>query len=219
MSHAFDTGLLVAQRSAVRVAAVAIIAQLRRPTGYLNAVVPWGGVIRSYSDDNGIDALWGVLQGRNPAIAIAVGDRRSKPQGMGGYHHTSDLELILYHYSTHRRGDTDGRMSADVVAIADDHADPGLDIMLEHAAELLIGQFAAGPTVKQIIPEAEEELRTEIGHTLWRQTFSIQARQTIRQNRTLTEMLSDIRTSIRTSDPESEDPAPPQITIDNPANT
>lgn len=220
MAHVYDTGLALPQRTLIVRGAVTLLAQLRRPPvgiGYLNAVISWGGVIRSYTDDIGIDLLWQDLQGRNPAIAIALGDKRSKPAGMGGFNFQGHLDLLVYHLSRHQRGLEAGRQEIDAAGLADDHADPGLHVQMEHTEELLIGQrCGASSTIKQIVPVSEEEIRTEGGLTLWVQHYAISVERTINRDRSVVQMLTDIRTNVRTSDPAQLPPAPPVTTIDNP---
>lgn len=204
MSHSFDTGLTRAQRTLIRNGPVTLLSGLLRSNGgYLNAVIPWGGVVRSYTDDAGISELWAALLGRAPSIAIAVGDRALHPAGMGGFNFKGEVELVLYHYSNHPRDLELGRLEIDAAGLAADTFDPGLDCQMEHAEELLIGQYANGansPTIKQIVPTREEELRTENAFTLWAQRYQVTVARSINPLRGLTQILDELRTSVRVSD-------------------
>lgn len=202
MAHAFDTGLARPQRTLVRNGAVTLLSGLLRTNGgYLRAVLPWGGVIRGFTDVKGVDDLWKALLGRAPAIAIAVNDRTSEPAGIGGFNFKSELELVAYHYSNHPRSLTAGRMEIDAAGLASDTADPGLDVMLEHAEELLVGQrCGASATVKQVVPTREEELLTDEGLTLWAQRYSVTLHRQINEYRGVTALLAELRTNVRASD-------------------
>lgn len=219
MAHAFDTGLALPQRTLIRNGAVTLLSGLLRSNGgYLAAVIPWGGVVRGFLDETAIQLLWQELRGRNPAIAVSVGDSSYEAAGMGGFNFKASIELTLYHYSQHKRSETAGRIALDAVALADDTADPGLEIMMEHAKELLIGQRPAlGPTVKQLVPRLEEELQTRDSHTIWAQRYAIVATSTINSKRTLTQLLGDLHAVIRPSD-LTPDPVDPVAEILTPAS-
>jgi hypothetical protein len=210
VAHAFDTGLASAQRTLVRSGAVTLLAGLLAPVGYLQAVIPWGGIIRGYTDEVGIELLWAAFAGRAPSIAIALGDAVLKPVGIGGFNFVAELELVAYHHSNHPRDPHLGRLAIDVAGLASNAADPGLDVMMEHAQELLVGQrCGASATIKQIVPTREEELRTENEFTLWAQRYDVTIARKINPNRGLTQLLEEIRTSVRTTDPAQDPPAPP----------
>lgn len=202
MAHAFDTGLTRAQRTLIRAGAVSLLAPLLRSAGgYLQAIIPWGGVVRSYQDLEGIDLLWAAFNGRAPSVAIALGDRVPSPAGMGGFNFTSKLELVAYHYSNHPRDLESGRLEIDVAGLAANTADPGLDVMMEHVEELLIGQrCGASATIKQIRPTREEELRSENGYSLWAQRYEVQVERTINPNRGISQLITEFRANVRTSD-------------------
>jgi len=225
MAHAFDTGLSRAQRTLIRDGVVELLSGLVAPTGYLRTVIPWGGIVRGYTDEIGQDLLLAAFNGRAPSIAVALGDRVADAAGMGGFNFKGTIELVLYHYSNHPRSVTDGRTKLDASAVASDIADPGLDIMMEHAEELLIGQRLGGtsatnpvgqvtrstPTIKQIVPTREEELVTTAQHTLWAQRYAVTVSRTIDPHRTITQMLEEIRTVIRPTDEAAEDLTPPEV--------
>ncbi len=199
MAHTFDTGLANAQRTIIRSGAVSLLSGLLKVNGgYLGAVIPWGGVIRSYTDDDGIDLLHTALSGRAPAIALALGDRQSKPAGMGGFNFHGPIEMLAYYYSNHRRDLTEGRVSIDVVAAASAVADPGLEVMMEHGEELLVGQRAGGTakSIKQIVLMSEEELRTEDTITIWVQRYAITVDRVINPLRGVTELLVGMRSKV-----------------------
>lgn len=202
MAHSFDTHLASAQRTLIRAGAVSLLSGLLVANGgYLQAVIPYGGIVRGYTDEIGLELLKEAFQGRAPAIAIALGDCSLSPAGIGGYNFTGELELVAYHYSNHPRNVELGRLEPDVAALASDTADPGLDIVMEHTMELLIGQrCGASASIKQIRPSREEELRTENGFSLWAQRFDITVTRNINKNRTITQLITEFRSNVRTSD-------------------
>lgn len=224
MAHSFDTGLAMPQRTLIRRGVIDLLAGLKRSAGgYLHAVRPFGGIVRSFTDELGIDLLWKALSGGSPAIAVALGDRATHPTGMGGFKGAGELELFVYVYSSHPRDMLTGRHEADVVAAASNTADPGIDVIMEHVEELLVGQRVgatavtspvnevnrATPSIKQIQFGREEELRTEVAFTLWLQRYSVTVTRSIDKYRNVSQLLEEIRTKVRTSDDASADPADP----------
>lgn len=213
MAHTFDTGLQLAQRTVLRRAAVTLLSGLLRANGgYLNTVIAWGGVVRGYTDRDGIDLLYSALQGRAPAVAIGLGDRVPKAGGIGGVAWKGHIELIAYYCSTNQRDPAlvDGRLEPDVVAAASDVADPGLDVIMEHVEELLVGQYpSTSKSIKQIAPGVEEELYTNEEVSLYRQTFHVQIDRVINPYRNVTQLLESVSALLRTSGAQDADPTAP----------
>jgi hypothetical protein len=201
MSHNFDTGLAGAQRTQIRNGAVALLAGLLKTAGgYLQAVIPWGGIVRGYTDEQGIDDLAIALEGRSPAVAIALGDMTSKPAGIGGFNFTGALELVAYFYSSHPRGVTEGRLAIDAAGLASDTADPGLEAAMEQVMQLLVGQrCGVAATVKQVRPRSEDELRTEDAFTLWAQRYDLEVTRKINANRGVSQTITEFRSNVRQS--------------------
>lgn len=214
MSHSFDTGLSIPQRTAIRQGAVSLLSAMKLPAGYLVNVIPWGSVVRTHTDEQGIAELVDVLA-RTPSIAIALGDGQFFPAGIGGHQAKKTIDLLVYHASGNQRGRTGGRTEMDVSALASDHADPGLDVMMEHALELLIGQrCGASSSIKQIIPDREEELYTSAPITLWLQTYRVEVRMNVpetstraREFRTAAQILTSMRSRVATDPAEVVPPA------------
>lgn len=212
MAHAFDTKLALPQRTIVRRGAIALLSGLLRANGgYLAAVVPFGAVVRSHTDidglANGLDALEKTIGGQLPAVAIALGERASEPAGIGTHKHQSELELLAYIVSDHKRDLVDGRLELDVVASASDLADPGLDVMMEHVEELLVGQrCGASTTVKHIRPDREDELLTRPELTIWVQTYKLTLTRSLNQFRGVTQLLDEVRTRVALEHDEVKQP-------------
>jgi hypothetical protein len=213
MAHSFDTGLAVPQRTAIRRGAVALLSGLlRKNGGYLSSVVPFGGVVRSYTDVEGLDALEKALNGALPGVAIALGDRISSPAGIGGPNHKGELEVFAYVASNHARDAVDGRFELDARAATSDSADPGLDVIMEHVEELLVGQrCGATATVKQVRPEREGELVTTPPLTIWLMEFRVTVTRSIDKYRSVEQLLESVRTRTTLSDeyPEAKLPLVP----------
>lgn len=229
MAHSFDTGLSRPQRTLVREGIVQLLSGLVRANGgYVAAVLPWAGVVRGWQDSEGIDNLLALLNGRAPAIVVGLGDGNKTPAGMGGFNYKMDIEVTLYHFSNHARSLTEGRVSADARALADDTRDPGLDVMMEHAEELLggirvgkapvtnpVGEVDRSiPGIHMISPDREEEIATDETHTIWAQRFKVTVSRKLDRFRTVTELLASLATTIRPTD-QSGEPVTPVVTFGN----
>lgn len=218
MAHVFDTALAAPQRTLVRNGVITLLSGLLVANGgYLASVVPFGAVVRSYTDGDGIAMLYKALSGQAPAIAVALGTRSSKPAGAGGFNWLCELELFLYFASNNMRDLADGRMGIDATGAASDAADPGLDVMMEHAEELVVGQrCGASDTIKQVRPDREEELSTGDELTIWLQTYNITLTRTIKEWRGVSQLLESIRWRTTQEDGETELPIAPtkETTID-----
>lgn len=210
MSHRFDTGLPQPQRTALRRGTVALLSDLKRPRGYLRDVLSFGGVVRTYTDEPDIQLLIKAM-GATPSIAVQLATRDYENKNVNASQAISEIQLLLYHASQHSRDLMVGRHEADTIALVDDHADPGLDIMMEHALELLHGQYASiSTTVKSIRIKREEELATLPEITIWLQTYQVrlQSYTGSKEFRTADELLTSIGWRV-TSDPnEPGRPAP-----------
>lgn len=204
----FDTGLAKPQRTLITEGAVSLLSGLLRPAGYLGMVTPWGAVVRSYTDEVGVAQLVNALSLRTPAIAVATGDGASDRQGIGGFQAKKMIDLLVYFATSNKRDGYLGRLAADGASAADDHADPGLHTIMEHAVELLIGQrCGASSTIKQIIPDREEELFTGDVLTIWLQTYRIEVRTNISEFRTVTQLIDSMRWRLATNPAEVNRPA------------
>lgn len=195
MAKTFDHGLAKPHRTLIRDGAVTLLSGLERINGgYLQFVGKFGAVIRSWTDADGVDQLFDALSGQAPAIVVAVGDSTSKEAGTGGFGWTDDFELFVYHVTNHARDMVIGRQAEDPVALVDDAADPGLDVMMAHAKELLVGQRCgvSHATMKQVKPDREEELLTKDGVTVWLQSYRIRTALTIKEFRNVTQLLESI---------------------------
>jgi hypothetical protein len=202
MAHSFDTGAAKPQRTRIRQGAVSLLSGLKRPTGYLVEVMPTRLVVRSWRDEVGCAMLYATLV-RFPSIAIAVGDRSSEVKGIGGYQERGELELLLYHASNNARAGVAGRQEIDSGGLAADTADPGLDVIMDHAKELILGQrLDSGSDIKQVRPDHEEQLYTAAPVEIWLQAFKVTTNVQISEFRTVTQLLESIRFRLATNPAE-----------------
>lgn len=187
MTRTYASGLELPQRTIVRRAAVSLLSQLKRNNGtatpgYLVDVKSFGGVVRTYTDQPDIELLQKAL-GATPAIgvALATSEFQTLAMGVGGARGggstqaIENMQLLLYFANQHGRDGLTGRHEADTVSLADDTADPGLDVMMSHAIELMHGQYPTLTigTVKQIQIQRQEELATLPEITIWLQTYLV----------------------------------------------
>lgn len=195
MAHSFDTGDTKPQRTRIQQGAVSLLSGLKKSNGgYLAEVQPFGSVVRSYTDVEGVAQLVSLLT-RAPSIAISVGDRMDSPAGIGGFQVRGEIELLVYHASNNARNQQIGRQEIDAAGLASNTADPGLHVMMQHAKELLIGQRcgAPGQDIKQVRPEREEELATTPAIAIWLQTYKITVNFEVSEFRSVTQILESIR--------------------------
>lgn len=211
MSHVFAGGVHVPQRTMVQQGVVDTLAPLKVSAGgYLLDVIKTGVVVRSYTDIEGIAGLVAEM-GRCPCVAVATGGCAYENTGIGGKENRGDLQIPVYFASQHGRGMQVGRMEADVVALADTAADPGIHVMMQHAIELLLGQYPNTTTakIKQLRISREDELVTLNEITIWMQTWTTQifGHESGTQWRTAPQLLEQIRWRVTTKPDEANRPA------------
>lgn len=203
----FDTGASAPMRTILRSHIVARLARLLRTDpsgrGFVTAILPFGGVVRSYTDELGIDELYTLLNGRAPAIAVGLGDKNYKAAGAGGYQFTSFVDVHVYFASMHSRS-LFARQAGDFIATVVPTLDPGIDVMMELTEDLLIGERARdadgtfSPAIKSLKPKREEELATSNDITLWVQTYEAELTRTIDEHRDVTQKVTGFMTTLTT---------------------
>ncbi len=218
MAQVFDNGLHVPQRTRIQQGAIQLLSGLKKSNGgYLAEVLPFAFTMRPNMGEEDAAQFVMALQ-RAPSIAIAVGDRDSEIKTIGGYSEWADIELLVYFSSNNARNQQIGRMEIDSAGLADDQADPGLHVVLDHVKELLIGQRCggAGADIKQIRPVKEEEILTAQPITIWLQTYKITVLTRISEFRTVTQLLESIqfRTSLKATEVHLPTPKTDHSTVD-----
>lgn len=200
MAHQFDTGMTLPQRTVLRRGVVALLAPLARPAGYLQALIGWGRAIDGETDHVGLDELYRALNGRSPAVVVALADRQPTDRAIGGFASKSMIELRVYFFSNHERDLLRGRLEIDAAGLASDVANPGLDVAMEHVEELLVGQRpGAVPSIKQLKFMSEEPIAAIPEATIWLQRYAVQVDRVINPNRGVTEMVKEFYGIVRTS--------------------
>lgn len=212
MTWAFDSGLPKPIRTLVRNAVLAKLAPLAKPTGFLEALVPLGYDIAGPHDDHNIDMLVEELHGRSPAIAVALCDCHDSPAGAPGFSKGA-LVVELYFVSSHLRDMTDGRVAGDPVAAASDAADPGLEVIMQLAWQLLFNapmvlddtKVDSKQRAQPLIRVSETPIGSMKDFTLWKQKYTTQITLDVNLYRdVIQQLLSAHTTLIPTGDePES----------------
>lgn len=222
MTRTFDTRAHLPQRTLIRRGVISLLSQLKRSNGgYLIDVVPFGAVVRSYTDIDGVAMLIETLKGRTPSIAVGLGDAAGSINDIGGFQADKEIQVCLYHCSAHGRNLLVGRHEQDVNADISDTVDPGLDVMMEHAEELVIGQYCGIvppiPSIKQARIDREEELHTMAPLTIWLQTFRVPVKRDINQFRNVTQILQSIawRLAIDPAEVPPPDPKVDELSLDS----
>lgn len=190
MSHAFDSGLSLPVRSLIRVGVAGLLVGKLRPSSYLAAVIPFPRVIADRHDTDGIDHAMEVLGGRSPALLVAVGDARFASVSTTIHRYQGEHEVQIVALSNSGRGLLD-RLTIDPVALVDDTADPGIDVMLEQVGDLVTGRdLGAGPGVEDPILKSISHLETDKALTLWAINFTVRAAASVKPTREQLERLT-----------------------------
>lgn len=200
MAHTFDHGLAKPLRTLVREGVIARLGRLLISAGgYLSAIIPVGSVVRGTEDVDGISYMFDALNGRAPAIAVAIGDETFTPAGMSGYQWRSTLDVRVYAITNNLRS-REARQAADVVALASNAKDPGIDILLEHLAQLLIGyQIASssspkGQQIFELRPTRQQELVNNNAMALWEAVFTVDLSREINAKRDVNTAITSLWT-------------------------
>lgn len=213
MAHAYDTGLAVPMRTAIRNAITAKLAPLLKrqtppaPAKYLQAIKTVARPMRGQGDEEGKDLVANALLGQAPAIAIALGKLPAEQADTTRTIYQGELEVALYMISEHARGVEEGRLYGDAISAADDTADPGIWTVLEHARERIAGAHLGIAGVEEPLFVDEDEVVTAADATIWEQRYSISLTIVINHARETT----DIATSIESrTTPDGVNPDGPE---------
>jgi len=219
----FDSRLEVPNRTLVRNKVVELLAPMLRSAqpdpGFLAAIVKLDIPLENY-DEEGIVPLLQSLMGRAPAIAIALGDDENKPAGVGGRQWTSFVDVHLYFFNNTMRSIV-SRVEADVVSVGDDEldppvaadlkADPGIEVAMQCAEELLIGEQPDTATVhgviKKLVKKRARPVQSNNRLSIWTQQYLVEVTRTINKNRNVVQRLLGFNTVVRQSDQPAESPS------------
>lgn len=217
MVHAFDTGLAKPQRTLIRAAIEAQLADLlksARVPGYVRSIKHLPKTMRGHSDDDGRAMLLDALQGQAPAIAIALGRKTYDRIGPNTLEVTAEIEIAVYVVSANERGLVEGRLEQDSTAERTLTSDPGIDTMLEHVEERLVGQELGIDTVSALSAVGEEEVATHKDLTIWAQTYRVMVDRTVNPARNVTQKVTSVenRLGLDGVSGDLSDPAEPFVT-------
>jgi hypothetical protein len=214
--HKFDTGLFRAQRTTLRQALADRIKLMLLPSlgggaaGYLRMI----GMLPRPLKDSSVEEIGFLLsfvtQGQSPAVLIALGKKDYDPAGMDfpSTHYRGGVEVVFYVVSTNARGPVEGRLFADVAGSASSQADPGIETILEHLEELLIGQDCDIKTLSELRPSSEDEVFTGAEESIWEQRYTMQVSREINADRLVTGLLTSIENK---NNLDGADPANPIV--------
>lgn len=196
MAHQFDTGQPAPQRTRLEQGVVSLLSGLKKANGgYLVEVIPYAFTMETAADEESV-AQFVMTLSRAPSIAVHVGDRVDEPGGIGGYSFRGEFDLHVYLSSNNMRNQQIGRMQIDSAGLADDTADPGLHVVMEHVRELVIGQYATTPRaadIKQARPFRERAIITAQQITIWEQLYKVKVMTQLDEFRTVQQLLTSIR--------------------------
>lgn len=194
----YDTGLARAQRTLLRAAIAAQFSDLMLANGgYVRAIKSIPRPLKDSEEELGWIGMH--AQGQSPCIIIALGGKKYESVDVGADVYRANIDVAIYICSTNVRGLIEGRLETDTVAAGDATKDPGIDTMLEHVEERLLGQsFKLGGLASQrtseMDPESEDELFTNGELSIWEQKYSVWVPREVNPNRAITQLNTSIET-------------------------
>jgi hypothetical protein len=192
VGHRFDTALSRAQRTLVREAVMVRLAALTRARGlYVRSVLPLPRPLRGEADDEGLGILADLVAGNTPALLVALGRMTYEATGMPAVQFRGSLDLSVYVVSGQARSH-EARLAGDATSEARSDADPGIDTVLEHVAELLCGTSLCIPTVYELRPLSEDEVITGADFAVWEQRYALRVQRDIDASRGITRRIREI---------------------------
>ncbi len=208
MAHVYDTGLDISQRSTIRQALVTRLEGLSIANGlYAACVKGIPAILHSARDDGDIVAEH--TGGQHPAILVALGTKKYDALGSAGRRrdqYMCPLEVHVYVVDSNDSGGM-ARLEGDVASATVTKA-PGMDTMLEHIEELLLG-FAidADGSTHQLEPVEEAELGPVLADfTVWEQRYSIKVERVLQRDKSVEQYLTSLRSRIVVEHDTREDP-------------
>jgi len=204
-----DHGLGAPLRQLVQDGVVNLLQRLHVANGgYVRAIVPTTTHVAGKHDEQGLALLFAELQGNAPAIAVSTGEQRYTRKGDVD-RFTGELEIRLVFLVNSLRSRV-SRLEGDVASAASATADPGIYVMMEHAAQLLAGQ-TPGASGSQIIKPLDivddGPLESDNELELWQQSYRLMLERAFNRDRDLSLVLKQINTYHRLSSQQLTDPA------------
>jgi hypothetical protein len=211
-ARTYASGLVAPLRTLVRTGVINLLAPLLRlPSNALGfattiAEMPFK-IEHGGRDDFEIDVLMDILNNRAPAYAVALGDSKNKAAGMAPSQGRATIEIDVYSFCGHARNIVLGRLAADGSSLAYDAYDPGIEVMMEVARQLVDGArlnaTLLGTKASEITWTGEANILTTKDKTVWAQTYTIDVVQNLPDFPGVTRYLTllDAQHRIGASDP------------------
>jgi hypothetical protein len=192
-AHAFDTGLLNSQRSTIRAALVTRLGALLKSNGrYMRSVQPLPRAYRGEGDEEGESILSTAFQGQAPALGVALGRKTYEAADIEAHIARGEITVTIYAVSQNVRAEVEGRLEMDKIGGASIDADPGIEAMLEHVEELLLGQSIPVAGTTELRPVSEDEVQTFEDVTIWEQVYTLNVERQINPHRAATVVATEI---------------------------
>jgi hypothetical protein len=179
----FDTGQRRPQRTLVRQHVLAALEPLLKSNGgYIHRIKPYPRPLRNLSGED-LDLLVSELQSQVPAIVVALGKKTYLHAGLQATEVIGELEVEVYALNAHQRAMVEGRLEQDAIATTSKTNDPGIETMLEHIEERLLGQDVGVATSVELRGKSEDEVATNQTHTLWCQVYTVHLERDVNPDR------------------------------------
>lgn len=207
--HKYDTGHFRPQRSMVRQGVIDKLAPLLVANGrYAHAIAGIPRPLKSEADDE-LALIEFAIGTRYPAICVGLGRKDYEATGMDipAVQYRAELELAIYVMTANARAREDGRLSTDIAGSADLKNDPGIEAILEHIEQILLGQDIDIAGVSEMRPKYEDEVFTGAEFSVWEQRYSVKVNRDINPDRDV----DGIVTSIEMKDLDDDEITPHTI--------
>lgn len=191
MAHRFDSRLAAPQRTLVRQAIAAALAELLQSAGgYLAAIEPITSPL-SFDREPDESYFHDLVKGRSPVVLIGLGARdfgATDPSGEGWH---GEVEVHVYCCSSARRSHL-ARVEGDVVSAISDQADPGLEVVAEHVLERLAGRALRDAIAGALRPQREALVYLGQAYSVIEQVHKLDLVFTVNPNRDAIVVLADV---------------------------
>lgn len=199
MPRSFDSGFALPMRTMMRHGVMNLLAptlydQSLNPNGYASGVIGFPFVMRYRGDDDfETDVLVELARNRAPGYAVATGDMKVGRGGAVGKN-LGTLDVVIYSFNDHKRDLVEGRLEGDVEADQALSKDPGIDVMLEYAFQLVADRKveAMGTKGKEIRFAEEHHVFTHKSITVWASSFTVEVERNVNQNPGVTQLITGL---------------------------
>jgi hypothetical protein len=149
--------------------------------------------------------------GQLPGVLVALGRKLYSPHGVGlSTHFRTEIDVHVYICSDNERSLL-ARVEQDAGSIGDNRRDPGVDVILEHVEELLVGYQISSTvdtseTIYRLEPVDEDELDAGAGFTMWAQTYRVAVEREVRPFASVDQYVDALRSEYREAAAETQNP-------------